>query len=102
MNKRLALLEQMTNSGQADAFAWYGLALEYRREGQSAKALQTFETLRDKFPDYLPMYLICGQALLDEGRPQDARPWLEAGVALAQKQDNSQALAELEDALDNC
>ena len=30
MNKRLEMLEKMTNSGQADSFAWYGLAMEYR------------------------------------------------------------------------
>ena len=33
MNKRLAMLEAMTKSGKADAFAWYGLGMEYRREG---------------------------------------------------------------------
>lgn len=101
MNKRLTLLETLTQSGKADAFAWYGLALEYKREGRSADALATFQKLRDLHPDYLPMYLMAGQLLLGEERADEAKEWLRAGIATAQRQGNAHALGELESALAN-
>lgn len=101
MNKRLAMLESLTASGKADAFAWYGLGMEYRREGRRDDALRTFEQLRAQNPDYLPMYLMAGQILIDASRPDDAREWLEAGIRLARGQGNHHALGELEGALDS-
>jgi predicted Zn-dependent protease len=100
MNKRLAMLESLTASGKADAFAWYGLGMEYRREGRRDDAVRTFEHLRSQHPDYLPLYLMAGQTLADASRVDDAREWLSAGIQLAQAQGNSHALGELESALD--
>jgi predicted Zn-dependent protease len=99
MNKRLAMLEQLTASGQGDAFAWYALALEYRRESRAEDALAAFASLRGKFPDYLPMYLMAGQILIELGRGSDARGWLEPGIALARTKGDAKALGELEAAL---
>lgn len=101
MNKRLTMLETLTQSGKADAFAWYGLALEYKREGRAADALATFQKLRDLHADYLPMYLMAGQLLLGEERADDAKEWLRAGIAIAERQGNVHALGELESALAN-
>jgi len=100
MNKRLAMLESLTSGGKADAFAWYGLGMEYRREGRREDAVRTFEHLRSQHPDYLPLYLMAGQTLVEAARVEDAREWLEAGIQLAQSQGNSHALGELESALD--
>lgn len=102
MNKRLAFLESMTTSGKADAFAWYGLAMEYRREGRIDDALATFSKLRGLHADYLPMYLMAGQILSERQRPDEAREWLEAGISVARAQANSHALGELESALELC
>lgn len=99
MNKRLALLEQMTQKGNADAFTTYALALEYKGEGRTDDALRTFESLREREPSYLPMYLMAGQMLIDLDRHDEAVPWLQAGAALAREQGNGQALGELEAAL---
>lgn len=101
MNKRLAMLESLTSGGKADAFAWYGLGMEYRREGRTEEAMRTFQTLRSKHPDYLPAYLMAGQTLTEAHRLDDAREWLSAGIGLAQMQGNSHALGELESALAN-
>jgi tetratricopeptide (TPR) repeat protein len=102
MNKRLAMLESITASGNADAFAWYGLGMEYRKAGRTSDALQTFGKLRGLHPDYLPMYLMAGQTLLDDQRPVEAREWLEAGIAVAEAQNNHHALGELSSALEQC
>lgn len=102
MNKRLAFLEQHCAAGTADSFAFYGLAMEYRKEGRVEEAVATFGRLREKDPSYVPMYLMAGQTLLDAGRTPEARVWLEAGVAVATAKHDSHALGELESALAGC
>jgi predicted Zn-dependent protease len=102
MNKRLAMLESLVAGGSADAFAWYGLAMEYRRAGRVGDALATFGTLRERHPEYLPMYLMAGQLLTEQKRGAEAREWLEAGIALATAQNAAHALGELESALESC
>ncbi len=99
VNKRLAFLEQMTKAGSADSFAWYGLALEYRKEQRYDDALAAFTSLRDKEPGYLALYLMAGQTLVEAGRGSDAKEWLEAGVALARERGDNKTLGELETAL---
>ncbi len=99
MNKRLAMLEKMTESGRADAFAWYGLAMEYRREARALDALGVFQKLRELHPDYLPMYLMASQTLVEARDTAQARGWLEAGIELARTQGAGHALGELEGAL---
>lgn len=89
-------LEQAVRSGSADAFAFYALGLEYRKEGRTADALATLEGLRAREASYLPMYLMAGQMLLEAGRKADAAEWLEAGIAVAREGADHKALAELE------
>ena len=100
MNKRLEMLEQMTARGQADTFAWYGLAMEYRRLERIDDALATFTKLREKDPDYLPQYLMAGQVLIGAGRMDEARDWLQHGLELAATKGNDKAESELRQALD--
>ena len=99
MSKRLAYLEKITSEGSKDPFAWYGLALEYKTLGRTDDALRTFQALRKNTPDYVPMYLMCGQMLAEAGRAE-AREWLEAGIGAAKAKRDSHALGELEAALD--
>ncbi|HKY39563.1 MAG TPA: tetratricopeptide repeat protein [Polyangiaceae bacterium] len=99
MNKRLAFLEQHVATGSADSFAFYGLGMEYRKEGRIDDAVATFAKLRDRDPEYLPLYLMAGQALIDAGRGSEARAWLEAGIAVAQRKGDAKTLGELESAL---
>lgn len=99
MNKRLAFLEQHCAAGTADSFAFYGLAMEYRKEGRIDDALATFVRLREKDAAYVPMYLMAGQALIDAGRTEEARSWLESGIQAARAKHDSHALGELESAL---
>ena len=102
MNKRLAFLEQLAASGKADSFALYALAMEYRKEARAADALGALDALRAADADYLPMYLMAGQLLGDEGRGDEARRWLEAGIALATRKGDAHAKSELLSALDAC
>jgi predicted Zn-dependent protease len=99
VSKRLAYLEKLTSEGATDPFVWYGLALEYKTLGRLDDALRTFTSLRERAPDYVPMYLMCGQMLADAGK-SDARGWLEAGVTVARAKRDTHALGEIEAALD--
>lgn len=98
-SKRLAFLQKTTADGSTDPLAWYGLAMEYRKLERLDEALQTFTALRSMRPDYVAMYLMCGQMLADDGRADDGREWLEAGVAQAKAKGDGHAVSELEAAL---
>jgi tetratricopeptide (TPR) repeat protein len=100
--KRLAYLESLVASGKADSFARYALGLEYKSQGRPDDAVRAFEALREADPGYVPMYLMAGTLLLDGGRKDDARGWLEAGVEAAKRAGDSKALGEIGDALARC
>ncbi|HXX67734.1 MAG TPA: tetratricopeptide repeat protein [Polyangiaceae bacterium] len=99
MSKRLDFLLALTSSGKGDAFAWYGLAMEYRSLSRFDEAVATFEKLRARHPDYLPMYLMCGQSLAGIGRIDEAREWLSAGIDVARTASSDHSRSELEAAL---
>jgi predicted Zn-dependent protease len=99
MNKRLAMLEKLTSSAQADSFAFYCLGMEYRKQGRVDDAVATFETLRARDAGYLAMYLMAGQMLREAMRLPDAATWLKQGIELAKQKNDSKALGELESEL---
>jgi predicted Zn-dependent protease len=99
-SKRLAFLQKTTAEGSTDPLAWYGLAMEYRKLERWDEALQTFTSLRAMTPDYVAMYLMCGQMLEGIARVEDARQWLEAGLEQATKKGDSHAAGEIQSALD--
>jgi hypothetical protein len=96
--KRLEVLLKMTSKEGADSFAWYALALEYKGLARVDDALATFEKLRAKDPDYVPMYLMCGTMLTEAGR-DGAKDWFAAGLVAARKKGDSHAAGEIEAAL---
>ena len=98
-SKRLEFLQKTTSSGNADPFAWYGLAMELRGLERFDEALTTFEALRTRAPDYVAMYLMCGQMLEQMGRVADAKTWLASGIEAAKRKHDMHALGELEGAL---
>lgn len=98
-DKRLLFLEKMTREGTEDPMAWYGLAMEYRKLSRWDEALQTFTTLRTRKPEYVAMYLMCGQMLAEIDRKDEAREWMEAGITLARTKGDGHAVSELESAL---
>jgi tetratricopeptide (TPR) repeat protein len=99
MSKRLAYLEKVVADGAADSFARYCLALEYKGLGRTDDAVRAFTALREADPGYVPQYLMCGTMLVDAGRAEEARGWLETGVEVARKAGDTKALGELGDAL---
>jgi tetratricopeptide (TPR) repeat protein len=99
MGKRLQFLLDLT-SKSTDPFAWYGLAMEYRSLSRQEEAIATFQQLRTRAPDYVPMYLMCGQVLESLGRVDEARSWLGSGIEVARSKGDAHALSELQTALE--
>ncbi|MBK6464221.1 MAG: tetratricopeptide repeat protein [Myxococcales bacterium] len=97
--KRLLFLEGLLQKGTDDPMAYYGLAMEYRSAGRVDDSLRVFGELKAKKPDYVAMYLMCGQLLQEADRKDEARAWLEEGIGWARKTGNSHAQGELESAL---
>jgi hypothetical protein len=98
-SKRLDFLLKTTSSGKADSFTWYALALEYKGLGQVEDALATFQQLRQRDEDYVPMYLMCGTMLIEAGRRDVAKEWLVSGLSVARKKGDAHAAGEIEGAL---
>jgi len=94
------MLKRLVDSGKADSFARYALALEYRALGRSDDALDAFKELRSRDADYLPQYLMAGQMLIEKGHPVEAIEWLEQGRELARRKGDTKTLGEIEAALD--
>lgn len=96
MPTRLEALELMVSRQPNDPFPYYCLAQEYRSVGRTDDAVTAFERLRERFPEYVPQYLMAAQVLESLRRIEDARRWLTDGIAAARARRDSHALGELE------
>jgi len=97
---RLEMLTQFLEQNPNDAFARYGLALEYSNQGQVDTALQQFHKLLELHPDYTNGYFMAAQALAKVERFDEARALLEKGIESARKTGNQHALSEMTAMLD--
>lgn len=98
---RIAMLQEILDQSPDDAFARYGLALEYSNSGQTDQALAQFGTLLTKHPDYTAGYFMAAQTLAKADRTEDARKMLTDGIASARRTGNQHALSEMEAMLES-
>jgi tetratricopeptide (TPR) repeat protein len=92
---RLQMLTEFLEQNPGDAFARYGLAMEYAKTGQTAQALAEFGKLLELHPDYTNGYFMAAQTLERNGRTPEAKKMLEQGVEAARRTGNKHALAEM-------
>jgi predicted Zn-dependent protease len=93
---RVALLTEVLSQNPTDAFARYGLAMEYANAGEVQQALQEFGKLLTAHPDYTAGYFMAAQTLAKAERAEEARKMLTDGIASAKKTGNGHAQAEME------
>jgi len=93
------MLKQFLEQNPNDAFARYGLAMEYSRAGQTDSSLAEFKKLLELHPDYIAGYQMAGQMLAAAGRSQEARQMLESGIGRAQSAGNKHAQEEMQSLL---
>lgn len=99
MSPRLDMLEKLIAKGSADPFVHYARAMELRSLGRGAEALAAFHALRQRFPSYVPQYLMAGQLATELGDPALARDFLEEGQRQATSAGDSHAQSEIASAL---
>jgi|SRR5437899_6993511 tetratricopeptide (TPR) repeat protein len=94
-SSRLQMLTEFLQQNPGDAFARYGLAMEYSNAGQTEQALAEFRKLLELHPDYTNGYFMAAQALERSGRTAEAKKMLENGVEAARRTGNKHALSEM-------
>jgi predicted Zn-dependent protease len=93
---RVAMLSEILEQNPNDAFARYGLAMEYSNQGATDKALSEFGKLLAVHPDYTAGYFMAAQTLVRANRTDDARKMLEDGIRSAMRTGNGHAQSEME------
>jgi len=96
---RLQMLQEFVEQRPTDAFAHYGLAMEYVNAGREEDALATFNRLLDFKPDYTAAYYQAGVLLRKLNRAQEARKMLRAGMEVAARNGDLHSRGEMEEAL---
>ena len=97
---RVAMLQEVLEQNPEDAFARYGLAMEYSNAGDTESALAQFATLLAKHPDYTAGYFMYAQTLAKARRTDEAKLMLEQGIASAKRAGNEHAMSEMQAMLD--
>ena len=93
---KIAMLSEILTMNPSDAFARYGLAMEYAGRGETPEALKEFDRLLTEHPDYTAGYFMAAQTLVKAGRTEEAKARLAQGVASAQRTGNAHALGEMQ------
>ena len=93
---RVAMLTEILSANPNDAFARYGLALEYSNRGDMNRALEEFGKLLSVHPDYTAGYFMAAQALARAERIEEAKKMLNDGIASAKRTGNGHAQSEME------
>ena len=94
---RIELLQQLLAQDPTGTFARYGLAMEYAKAGELARAVPEFEKVIATDPTYSAAYYHGGQALEKMGDLDRARDFYRRGLAASH---DAHARAELQAALD--
>jgi predicted Zn-dependent protease len=93
---RIVALNEILTENPKDAFARYGLAMEYAKQGDFDRALAEFSILLENHPDYTAGYFMAAQTLVKAERAPDAKAMLLKGVASARRTGNLHAQSEME------
>ena len=98
-NTRLETLKSMLEQNPNDAFARYGLAMEYKNAADYDAAMREFHTLIEAHPDYPAGYFHGGQTLEKLGRNADAKELYRKGIEVTTAAGDGHTRSELEGAL---
>lgn len=93
---RLAMLNEVLAQNPHDAFARYGVAMEYAKNGDTERALDEFNKLLAANPEYTAGYFMAAQTLARAGRNDEAKKMLGDGIVSAKRAGNAHAQSEME------
>jgi tetratricopeptide (TPR) repeat protein len=100
MTERMRQLHQMLERTPGDPFLLYGIAMEHKKAGDAAAALEFFERTTAADPGYCYAYYQRGQVLESTGDGDGARAAYRAGIDAAAHAGDAHARGELEAALE--
>jgi predicted Zn-dependent protease len=92
---RIAMLSEVLSENPSDAFARYGLAMEYSKTGEVERALEEFGKLLSTHPDYTAGYFMAAQTLVRANRVAEAKKMLVDGISSARRTSNTHAQSEM-------
>ena len=92
---RIAMLSEVLSENPGDAFARYGLAMEYSKTGEVERALEEFGKLLSTHPDYTAGYFMAAQTLVRANRVAEAKKMLVDGISSARRTSNTHAQSEM-------
>ena len=96
---RLETLEGFVRERPTDAFAYYGLAMEYINAGRTEDALATFQKLIGFNPNYSAGYHQAGLLLTRLARVDEAKEMFKRGIEVAGRNGEAHSKMEMEEAL---
>ena len=94
------MLNDILSQNPNDAFARYGLAMEYSKTGEVEHALEEFGKLLSTHPDYTAGYFMAAQTLVGASRVDEAKKMLVDGISSARRTNNAHAQSEMTALLD--
>lgn len=97
---KIAMLNEILAQDPNNAFARYGLAMEYAGRGETDAALAEFAQLLEQHPDYTAGYFMAAQTLAKAEHTDEAKVRLTEGIASARRTGNQHALSEMQVMLD--
>ena len=81
-----------------DPFLHYAIAQEYNKLGKKLLALEKYQDLVSRFPNYVGTYYHLGKIQIELGFKQEAMTTFETGIKIAQELKEQHSLAELQSA----
>jgi tetratricopeptide (TPR) repeat protein len=96
---RLQQLIKMLEREPKDAFLLYGVAMEHKKAGRSAEAIDYLRRTIDADDLYCYAFYQLGQVYEQDGQVADAKKAYEQGIAAAIRKGDAHAKSELETAL---
>lgn len=97
---RMRQLQQMLEKTPDDPFLLYGIAMEYKKAGETGRAVEFFDRTIGVDPGYCYAYYQRGQVLESDGDEDAARQAYRDGIEAATKKGDAHARGELEAALE--
>lgn len=83
VNKRSEQFAALVASQPGNELFRFSLAQALLAENRAAEALEHLEFCANKKSDWMMPRILLGKALVGLGRRSEAKPWLEAALALA-------------------
>lgn len=97
---RIERYAKILAANPGNVLARFSLSQCYFDAGQYEQAIEEFRRVIEQKPDWMLAYLLLGRALIETGRPEEARPVLERGLQLAVRQGHGGPQADFAALLD--